>query len=633
MFKTRSRVSLTINLVDAAVGQLNLMHEVDNFGNLYRGPLLLNAIRRYEQLWLPLASTVDTSQIAAPLDIEWVWHLHMLSPRIYECDCKRLVSKIVDHKILLGELKKRALQKSADLWKKRYPNEPFDVNQDSVSASCARHFSELSFDLVRAALCQKVFNYQVSLPHYYDRKFLRNAVKRYKKFLRLHCVAPNEILTPCQDIDLIWHAHMLHPLAYKKDCSELLNGTLDHDQEEHSPTGDPASLCATAITRERWNMAFGDNFVLTGTTLRREPPSIMPIYADPHKDLATPIYTLKLVKAEVQDFPPNEKYVLSLSQICTIDSEKTVTTVVGSTSCVNEQDGLVSFSSAAVQADAPMMLTVKVTLAGTSKTNTVPLLFFSESLDAVLKENDVTRPKVSKRVFKIIPPAADNASKVSLTFQILPPKRTGSYCLHVNQQDNAIQVPDMSSGVAHPCSIAPPYMTEGPCNVALFGISSYSGIEVFKCRVVEASRLPVLAVEISELNGRVLASTHTISKGELPHKGQLSKTLNGFPYGGEEVPVLLIRGRKDWGFCYARTTLSSKVKLYLFHLDSKKKIEILQPSKTSYKFKLDQSKEFVTIDTISGDINIPRCITVVPEILALSFSLRSLKHCAEDYVY
>lgn len=623
-------VSSNVDLIEATIGQLDLIHEVDKLGNLYKGPLLTDAIRRYEKLWLPLASTQDV--IAAPLDIEWVWHLHMLSPRVYESDCKRLVSKIINHKIIVGERKKKALQKSEKLWKKIYPSEPFEVNLDSGSpVDFVGHTSELSCDLVLGALRQRIFNYQVSLPHFYDRKFLRNAVKRYKKFLRLHCRnAPNEALIPCRDIDLIWHAHILHPLTYIKDCSKIFNGTLDHDQEDHSSCGDPATLCATAVTHEHWSMTFGDNYVLAGTTARRDPPPLLPMArTDPYKDLATPIYTLKLIKAELQDFPPDSTYALSLCQSDAIDIEKTVTMVTGSSSSVNDDDGLTSFSSAAVHADAPMMLTAKVTLAETSKTNTAPLLFFPESLDAVLKENDVTRPKVSKRVFKIIPPGSDDACQVSLTFQILPPLRTDDCCLHVNRYDSDIQVPDMASGVAWPCSVAATFMNDGPCSVALFGVNSYSDIEVFKCRVVEAIGLPLLAVEISELNGRVVASAHTVPKGELPYKGQVAKRLSGFPYaGGNDQPALLVRGRRDWGLCYTQTTISSRIKMNLFHLDSKRKIEILQPSKTSYKFKVDE--KYINVDTLSGDITIPRDVTAVPEILALCFSLRSLKSNAAD---
>ena len=624
MFTLRSKTSSAIDLTEATIAHLDFLNEVDALSYLYRGPLLANAIRRYEHFWLPLAANENTTQIAAPLDVEWVWYLHMLSPRVYDSDCRSLVSKIIDHRIFPKEQKHVALQKSTEIWKRLYPDEPFDVNPGVVSQISAAPSSELSCDLVRAAAVQRNFNYQVSLPHYYDRKFLGSAVKRYRKFLHLHASSSNEIFIPTCDIDLVWHAHLAHPLAYRNECSKLFQGTLDHDHEDHSPRVDAASLCAAAVTKERWATVHGDNYVLTGTTARREPPELQTtMCADAWKNLAAPIYTLNLVKVEVSDFPTENTYRLSINQNCGV--EQTVTMVTGSSSCACDE-GLVTFTSAAVSTDAPLMLTVKVTLADTSKANSVPLLFFPESLEAVLKENDFTRPKVSKRDFKIIPPLGDSAGKVSLTFQIMPPQRTGNYSLHVNQFDNVIELPDLASGVACPRSVAPPFMGDGPCAVTLYGVNSYSERAVFRCRIVEPTTSLLLALEVSDLTGQIVASCHSMAKGELPFKGQLSKRLSGFPYTktGYE-PKLLVRGRKDWGICYARATLGSRVKLYVYHLASSKRVEIEQPSKTSYRFKLGSSAEYINVDTMTGDIIIPRDVNEVPEILALCFSLRTLK--------
>ena len=358
--------------------------------------------------------------------------------------------------------------------------------------------------------------------------------------------------------------------------------------------------------------------------MRREPPQPQTtLCADAWKNLAAPIYFLKLVKLEASDFPTDSTYRLSISQNCGI--EKTITMVTGSSSNADD-DGLMTITSAAVNADAPVMLTVKVTLAGTLKFNSVPLLFFPESLEAILKENDVTRPKISKRDFKIIPPLGDSAGKVSLTFQIMPPQRTGNYSLHVNQYDNVIEVPDIATGVACPSSIAHPFMAEGPCSVTLYGVTSYSSSEVFRCRIVEPVCTVLLAVEVCDLTGRIISSSHSMSKAELPYKTQVAKPRDGMPYTKNKYdPKLLIRGRKDWGICYAQTTLSGRVKLYLYHFESQKRIEIEQPSKTAYRLKLEICAEDIEVDTISGDITIPRDINAVPEILALCFSLRTLK--------
>ena len=75
-----------------------------------------------------LAHSSVTEEIAAPLDIAWVWHVHMLSPVSYEKDCNEVVSTLVDHKVLVGNKRKRGLEKARVLWKQLYPSEPFEVD-------------------------------------------------------------------------------------------------------------------------------------------------------------------------------------------------------------------------------------------------------------------------------------------------------------------------------------------------------------------------------------------------------------------------------------------------------------------------------------------------------------------------
>lgn len=73
----------------------------------------------------------------------------------------------------------------------------------------------INYDLETAILRQKMFYYQVSLPHYRDPGFLREAVTRYKRYLHLKSLNSDVFLVPCYDFDLVWHAHQLHPLIYK----------------------------------------------------------------------------------------------------------------------------------------------------------------------------------------------------------------------------------------------------------------------------------------------------------------------------------------------------------------------------------------------------------------------------------
>ncbi len=60
--------------------------------------VVANAVRRYEQCWLPLvaahAATRARSVLAPPLDVAWVWLLHVLDPVNY-AEVKRFFSRLV----------------------------------------------------------------------------------------------------------------------------------------------------------------------------------------------------------------------------------------------------------------------------------------------------------------------------------------------------------------------------------------------------------------------------------------------------------------------------------------------------------------------------------------------------------
>ena len=77
---------------------LDFLREVDARGALfYDADFVANSVRRYELFWVPLALAtveVDSSScsgeedIMPPLDVHWVWHVHMLAPRAYARDIK-----------------------------------------------------------------------------------------------------------------------------------------------------------------------------------------------------------------------------------------------------------------------------------------------------------------------------------------------------------------------------------------------------------------------------------------------------------------------------------------------------------------------------------------------------------------
>jgi hypothetical protein len=120
-------------------------------------------------------------------------------------------------------------RKAEVLWQQKYPHIPFEHCDPTTHIIPSDYVTGLSYNLEEAVSRQKLFYYQVSLPHYIDRKFLESSLTRYKKFLFLRKIYPNSFIVPCYDIDLLWHSHQLHPLSYKLDTMHILGEHFNHD--------------------------------------------------------------------------------------------------------------------------------------------------------------------------------------------------------------------------------------------------------------------------------------------------------------------------------------------------------------------------------------------------------------------
>ena len=77
---------------------LDFLNEVDQFPCLYANEAILqDALRRYETIWLPAIARSGKLEVAPPLDVEWIWHCHMLSPTAYQEDARKITGVIPDH--------------------------------------------------------------------------------------------------------------------------------------------------------------------------------------------------------------------------------------------------------------------------------------------------------------------------------------------------------------------------------------------------------------------------------------------------------------------------------------------------------------------------------------------------------
>ena len=60
---------------------------------------------RYETLFLPALqkSRISVPLCHAPLDIQWIWHCHMLAPLQYQQDMMKLIGVVPDHAVMSTE--------------------------------------------------------------------------------------------------------------------------------------------------------------------------------------------------------------------------------------------------------------------------------------------------------------------------------------------------------------------------------------------------------------------------------------------------------------------------------------------------------------------------------------------------
>ena len=86
------------------------------------------------------------------------------------------------------------------------------------------------------------------------------ALFRYRRFFAL--ARRGGPIAPTREIDMIWHLHMLAPVAYYRDCQRYLNRILDHDGG-FGKTPEEAEELANVFfqTAERWEQAYGEPYV------------------------------------------------------------------------------------------------------------------------------------------------------------------------------------------------------------------------------------------------------------------------------------------------------------------------------------------------------------------------------------
>ena len=618
---------LGIDLIQAAKNELEFLEEVSTYPNLSSGPLVRNAITRYELFWLPLASQyLSDAQLAAPpLDVAWVWHAHMLAPHYYQQDCQNILSKVLDHSPLDRTQRDRVQNDVEGLWRQTYPDEPFHVDLTKPPAMATSYPSNIQYNLEEACSRQFKFIYQVSLPHYKDELFLKMAVERYVHHLGLMRLHRDEFMVPCYDLDLIWHTHRLYPVSYNQSVKELLGTPLYHDDTMNlgSKLYD-SKLKTTAV----WE-AVGLQYAKPGAMYRGEPPDPVPVKPKwLYAPLASVKYKISTYNIKPLGMKKDNTFIIRLQS-------KTRGIIISQSFRGSSKDYLFFHCTFDDWEEFPIeFFLYKKKLFGEK-------MITKEEIDLLPLYEAEPKPvfdglgRQSQRITVDVPIDKEKSTaKVTITFQVVAqiaeynfqvqPKRVFTEC------DHPSLILGCSGLMLSPSDLAKPSV---PCDSSTHPVFDSRGNQVFSCRVVHSSDALLSAAELIDVHGQVVTTTHTISPGTLPEKDDVQDHKNSIFFNqAEGERAMLIRGDTDWAVCIGkwqkeserRSFARSYVGVKVYKLSGKHGWCLVTKSPHGcFNIKTDSDTE-VKINLKENTIVISPRAQDIPELLALAFSVSIL---------
>mmetsp|Transcript_22878 Transcript_22878/g.35813 ORF Transcript_22878/g.35813 Transcript_22878/m.35813 type:complete len:342 (+) Transcript_22878:829-1854(+) len=125
---------------------------------------------------------------------------------------------------------------------------------------------------------QRVFWYQVQRHVFIQDRFLERALERYKRFLYIiqYQWGKGNLSIPMYDIDLLWHAHQMHPREYAKDTIALVGAVIKHDDTINDRSAGATLEVNFHKTIDLYTELFGEPYVLAGTAYRGDPKEDAP---------------------------------------------------------------------------------------------------------------------------------------------------------------------------------------------------------------------------------------------------------------------------------------------------------------------------------------------------------------------
>ncbi|KAG0482307.1 hypothetical protein HPP92_010391 [Vanilla planifolia] len=136
LIEDASKVHVSVDLVSAARRFLCFLRCLTGSSLLHHPAVILRAIRRYEEIWLPLVANISTDSSSSPMilpppDVDWVWLCHCLDPESYRKYCAARFGLLIDRPVIIDkENEEYASGRCREIWEIRHPSEPFDLEID-----------------------------------------------------------------------------------------------------------------------------------------------------------------------------------------------------------------------------------------------------------------------------------------------------------------------------------------------------------------------------------------------------------------------------------------------------------------------------------------------------------------------
>lgn len=221
----------SVDLVTAASAVIDFLLQVKRISEFDKKSFAHAQVTNYLK-FLYYQNRTD-EELVPSLEVQAVWFSHMLQSCPYRLFMDRHYPRVsrLNHPIVRG-LDKDKLKELQDRTSKLLDQNTLGQNFDlaSVWGALNADFTPEMVIYDRDWIVEFAkFTYATNV---HSLSFLEKAHLGYQKFIHLKGTRNPEVenigFSPCPSIDLIWHTHLLHPLAYEQDLRKLIGHVPKH---------------------------------------------------------------------------------------------------------------------------------------------------------------------------------------------------------------------------------------------------------------------------------------------------------------------------------------------------------------------------------------------------------------------